>query len=160
MSGTVLAFAHTGVCVADLERALRFYRDGLGFREVSALELSGEPSATLLGLPGVALRARFLERDGVRIELLHYPAPGALAASGPGAMNAPGLTHLSFRVADLDAALAAQRALGARVLADTRIRQRGTQAVFVADPDGTRIELIEAPGDPRLPPSAPPGRSG
>src|SRR5262247_4857183 len=40
MAGAVLAFSHTGVCVADLPRAVRFYCDGLGFREVAALDLA------------------------------------------------------------------------------------------------------------------------
>jgi catechol 2,3-dioxygenase-like lactoylglutathione lyase family enzyme len=146
--------SHLGICVADLERSLHFYREGLGFREVSALELTGEPSATLLGLPGVSLRARYLERDGARIELLHYPSPGALGDGRPRPMNARGLTHLSFRVEGLDAALARLAALGGTVLAASRIgsERAGVQAAFVCDPDGTRIELVEAPGDPaRLP---------
>lgn len=146
--------SHLGICVADLERSLRFYREGLGFREVSALDLSGEPSATLLGLPGVSLRARYLERDGARIELLHYPAPGALGDGRPRPMNARGLTHLSFRVEGLDAVVARLVELGGGALAGTRIGNPrvGMQAVFVQDPDGTRIELFEAPGDPaRLP---------
>jgi catechol 2,3-dioxygenase-like lactoylglutathione lyase family enzyme len=148
--------SHLGICVADLEQALRFYRDGLGFREVSALEMSGEPGATLLGLPGVSLRARYLERDGARIELLHYPAPGALGDGRPGPMNARGLTHLSFRVEGLDAVLARLVALGGAVLGATRVGSAslGMQAVFLCDPDGTRIELVEAPGDPELLPGS------
>ena len=154
--------SHLGICVADLERSLRFYREGLGFREVSALELSGEPSASLLGLPGVSLRARYLERDGARLELLHYPAPGAVGEGRPGPMNARGLTHLSFRVDGLDEVLARLVALGGAVLAATRVGspRLGMQAVFACDPDGTRIELVEAPGDPeRLPGQAPDGPS-
>jgi glyoxylase I family protein len=146
--------SHLGICVADLERSLRFYCEGLGFREVSALDLSGEPSATLLGLPGVSLQARYLERDGARIELLHYPAPGALGDGRPRPMNARGLTHLSFRVEGLDAVLARLVELGGAALAGTRIGNArvGMHAAFVQDPDGTRIELVEAPGDPgRLP---------
>jgi catechol 2,3-dioxygenase-like lactoylglutathione lyase family enzyme len=146
--------SHFGICVADLERSLRFYRDGLGFREVSALDLAGEPSATLLELPGVALRARFLERDGARIELLHYPTPGARGDGAPRPMNALGLTHLSFRVDDLGAAAARLAALGGEVLAHTRVENAslGMQAVFLTDPDGTRLELIQGPGDPSLAP--------
>jgi glyoxylase I family protein len=151
--------SHLGICVADLERSLRFYREGLGFREVSALELSGEPSATLLGLPGVSLRARYLERDGARIELLHYPTPGALGDGRPRPMNALGPTHLSFRVEGLDAAVARLVELGGAALAGTRIEnaRARTQAVFVQDPDGTRIELVEAPGDPARLPGEPAG---
>ena len=63
----------------------------------------------------------------------------------PRPMNALGLTHLSLRVGDLDATLAALEGLGAKVLRATRT----PQAVFVSDPDGTRIELVAGrlPGD-------------
>jgi catechol 2,3-dioxygenase-like lactoylglutathione lyase family enzyme len=138
--------AHVGICVSDLERSLRFYRDGLGFRETGALDLAGEPSATLLELPGVALRARYLERDGARIELLYYPRPGA-TGGGARPMNALGLTHLSFRVAELDVCLERLVALGGKALAHTRVVNAGLgmQAIFLTDPDGTRIELVAGP---------------
>jgi catechol 2,3-dioxygenase-like lactoylglutathione lyase family enzyme len=137
--------SHVGLCVSDLERSLRFYCEGLGFREVSALELAGEPAATLLELPGVVLRARYLERDGAVVELLHYPAPGARGEGKPRPMNDLGLTHLSFRVSDLDASLARLVALGGIPLAHTRVEnpQLGMRAIFLGDPDGTRIELVE-----------------
>jgi catechol 2,3-dioxygenase-like lactoylglutathione lyase family enzyme len=154
LAAVIRRLSHLGICVADLERSLRFYREGLGFREVSSLDLGGEPSATLLELPGVSLRARYLERDGARIELLHYPAPGAQGDGRPRAMNARGLTHLSFRVEGLDAVVIRLAELGGVALAGTRIAnpRAGVQAMFVLDPDGTRIELVESPGDPaRLP---------
>ena len=146
----ILRLSHLGLCVADLERSLRFYVDGLGFREVSRLDLEGEPSATLLELPGVALRARWLERDGARLELLHYPRPGSVGDGRPRPMNALGFTHLSFRVADLTAAVTRLEALGGRALPHTHVEnpRLGLLAVFVSDPDGARIELIEGPGDP------------
>lgn len=152
----ILRVSHLGLCVADLERSLRFYCEGLGFREAAGLDLAGEPSATLLELPGVALRARWLERDGVRLELLHYPSPGASGDGRPRAMNALGFTHLSFRVAELDAAVARLEALGGRSLAHTRVDNAhlGMRAVFVVDPDGARLELLEAPGDPAALPGA------
>ena len=146
---TIRRFSHVGLCVRDLARSLRFYRDGLGFREVSKVEIGGEPTATLLELPAVHLEARFLERDGLRLELLRYTSPepdgGAVLA-----MNRPGLTHLSFRVDDLDTALARLATVGVAVREHTRVGvpAMGAQVVFVTDPDGTRIELVQAPGDP------------
>jgi catechol 2,3-dioxygenase-like lactoylglutathione lyase family enzyme len=153
----ILRLSHVGLCVADLERSLRFYVDGLGFREVSRLDLEGEPSATLLELPGVALRARWLERDGARLELLHYPRPGATGDGRARPMNALGLTHLSFRVEGLAAAVERLEALGGRALPHTRVESPGLgmRALFVTDPDGARIELIEGPGDPAELPGAP-----
>jgi len=69
---SIQRFSHVGICVSDLERSLAFYRDALGFREVGRLDVTGEAPETLLGLRDVDLEAVFLERDGVRIELLHY----------------------------------------------------------------------------------------
>ena len=65
-------------------------------------------------------------------------------------MNRLGLTHLSLRVDDLDATVANLARVGGRVLNETRIDnpEFRASAVFVIDPDGIRIELVEQPGDP------------
>jgi catechol 2,3-dioxygenase-like lactoylglutathione lyase family enzyme len=150
----VLRMTHVGICVSDLDRALRFYRDLLGFTYRSALGVQGEPSDTLLRLRGVDLQAVYLERDGTRIELLHYQAPGVVGDATPRAMNARGLTHLSLRVDNLADTLATLRDGGVRVLDETLIDipAFGAAAVFIADPDGTLIELVQSPGDLEAPP--------
>src|SRR5437867_2141421 len=76
---------HVGLCVSDLERSLRFYRDLLGFRPVKEIEVEGEPADTLLGLRDVKLRAAYLERDGVTLELLRFARPPAPPPRRPGA---------------------------------------------------------------------------
>jgi len=53
--------SHFGLCVSDLERSLRFYREGLGFDVAERYEL---------GVPLVFLH----DPDGVRIELMQVPA--------------------------------------------------------------------------------------
>ncbi len=138
---------HIGICVSDRERSLRFYRDILGFAHVSDLEVAGEPTSTLLQIENVALRATYLERDGVRIELLHYPAPGHLGDGRSRPMNQLGLTHLSFRVNNLAATIAALRESGVCILERTHIDIPAfdAAAVFITDPDGTLIELVQAP---------------
>ena len=144
---------HIGLCVADLERSLRFYRDRLGFTFEHELHVAGEPSDTLLRLRGVDLDAVYLTRDGVRLELLRFASPPAPPARER-MMHERGLTHLSFRVADLDATLDALRAAGERVIEETIIRfpEFGAAAAFIVDPDGQLIELVQAPGDPAAPP--------
>jgi glyoxylase I family protein len=147
-----LRVSHLGICVSDLERSLSFYRDALGFEVESELEVEGEPSETLLRLSPVQLRAVYLVRYGVRIELLHYAKPGRVGDGSPRAMNALGLTHLSFRVDDIDASVSKLEGHGARVLRDTRIDNPSlrAKAIFVTDPDGTLIELVETrPRDTR-----------
>lgn len=141
---------HVGLCVADLERSLRFYCEGLGFQRVSRLRIGDEYSAKLLGIEDVDLEAVFIERDGIRLELLHYHAPGHESNDAPRPMNRAGLTHMAMRVDDLAATLRALEAHGVRVLDETRIQnpEYASDVVYVLDPDGVRIELIQMPGDP------------
>lgn len=147
---SVQRLSHIGICVSDLERSVGFYREALGFRELSRLAVEGVDSARLLDIDGGELQAVYLERDGTRIELLYYPAAGHQQGDIPRPMNRLGLTHLSLRVDSVDEAIAAVERSGGSVLAHTRIDNEAwhTCAVFVTDPDGLRIELLQAPGDP------------
>ena len=142
---SVLGFSHVAVCVADLERSLVFYGDGLGFDEVSRLDAEGEHIDRLLGVGGARLRAVFLRRDGVTLELLWFRDRAAAAPADARPMDQPGLTHVSLNVSDIDAVAERLSALGGRVLADSAVTvaKLGARAVFVLDPDGTRVELVE-----------------
>ncbi len=138
-----LRLTHLGICVENLDRSISFYRDGLGFREVGRLHVGDAATARILEVEGAQLELVYLEHDGWRIELLHYASPH----EGTGerrAMNALGLTHLSFAVEDLDAVADAIQRHGGRVLPDTRaVFQSGNRGLFTPYPDGTRIQLIE-----------------
>jgi catechol 2,3-dioxygenase-like lactoylglutathione lyase family enzyme len=153
MTLAIQRLSHVGICVSDLDRALRFYRDLLGFTQEHDLEVAGEPTGTLLRLRDVRLNAVYLTRDAVRIELLHFSSPPAPPRHAR-VMNEPGLTHLSFRVADLQAVVRGLRDAGERVLDETVLDFPAFQsaACFVVDPDGQLIELVQAPGDPSAPP--------
>jgi catechol 2,3-dioxygenase-like lactoylglutathione lyase family enzyme len=155
MIAAVQRLSHLGICVSDLERSLRFYRDLLGFAVEHELEIAGQPADTLLRLHDTHLKAVYLVRDGVRVELLCFLSPPA-PARRQRVMNEPGLTHLSFRVADLQGVVRALRDAGERVLEETILDfpEFESGACFVIDPDGQLIELVQAPGDPSAPPRA------
>ena len=46
----VQRLSHIGICVTDLEASVAFYRDALGFSELSRLEVSGSEAERLLEL--------------------------------------------------------------------------------------------------------------
>lgn len=150
---SILRLGHLGICVSDLERSIRFYRDLLGFRPVSQVKVKGPESDRLLRLEGVDQRTVFLERDGLRLALFAYQAPATKGDGAPRAMNELGLAAIMLRVDDLDATLEPFRAAGVRVLEETYTAHPGfrSKLVFLCDPDGTLIELVEMPGDPYAP---------
>ena len=141
--------------MADLQRSIAFYQEALGFHEVGRYRAGDEATAKLLEVEGVDLELVYLERDGWRIELLHYASPGYVGTGERRAMNGLGLTHLSFAVDDLDNVARAIEAAGGHVLEQTRaLFKSGNRGLFAVDPDGTRIELIERRGDPNTLPGA------
>ena len=149
----VQTFAHFGICVADPERSMRFYCDVLGFEPLTRLMVSDAASAQLVGLDGLDLHSTFLERDGVRIELLHFQHPECEDRPSPRPMNRRGLTHMALRVDDLPGLLQRVTEEGFEVVESSRVRnpEFGSDVVFVLDPDGVTVELIQLPGDPKAP---------
>jgi lactoylglutathione lyase len=150
---SILRVGHIGVCVSDMERALAFYCDLLGFRPLPEVQVNDALSARLLRLPGVDQRTVFVERDGVRLALFALRTPPIQNAGRVRAMNEAGMVALMLRVDDLDATLATLREAGVPVLDETRVDHPawGSKLVFVTDPDGLLVELIEVPGDPYAP---------
>ncbi|HZJ28238.1 MAG TPA: VOC family protein [Acidimicrobiia bacterium] len=134
----MVRFSHVGQCVRDLERTRTFYVEVLGFEEVADLDVSGSSSATLLRLPDpVGLRAVYLKRDGLVLELLGFSEPEPTEPRER-PMIEPGLTHISVGVDDLDETCAAVVAHGGQVFTESRL----PTAVFVADPEGQVVELL------------------
>lgn len=148
-------FSHVGVCCSDLDRSTRFYCDVLGFRELFTIELGPEVAATM-EIDG-RFTSRMLARDDLRLELLHWIEP---AAQGDGArrpMDRLGMTHLCFRVDDVDALgplAAAAEATGGAVHPATRSVQDGmgvdggpVKTMYLTDPDGVRVEVMSGTPD-------------
>ena len=138
--------SHLGLCVSDLDRALRFWCDGLGFRADERYDLTDE---MLPGLDralevdaGVKVVSQFIRSGGLAIELLHYSSPDTFGAPSAN-RNQLGMTHVAFRTPDLEGSVARLVEHGGTVLEGTRATL-GVDLVFVADPDGNRVELMQS----------------
>lgn len=121
--------AHVGIAVPDIGAALAFYRDVLGLEPGPPETADG---ATIVSLP-------FGEPE---VELL---APGD--ADGPIARflakRGPGIHHVCYRVADLDAALAACRRSGYRLIDETPRTGAGGRRIAFVHPKATAGILLE-----------------
>jgi len=145
----VLATHHTSFTVSDLERSIALFRDGLGLEVTSKGPRDPALAARVTGVPGAELLVAYLRGPGHSIELIQYLGP----AEGRGRVEARpcdvGFAHLAYDVDDLDAALAALAAHGACPAGEVVVIDQGPNAgarlVYVRDPDGITIELIERP---------------
>jgi catechol 2,3-dioxygenase-like lactoylglutathione lyase family enzyme len=140
------SLAHVGICVSDLDRSLRFYCEALGFVALDAHDV-GDAFARLMELEHVELRSQFLRGpSGERLELLAFRAPAVDGEGRRRPLNRLGLTHLCFRVRDVDEVAERIQRLGGEVHDHTRTSLggpgRAPDFVYCSDPDGIRIELM------------------
>jgi methylmalonyl-CoA/ethylmalonyl-CoA epimerase len=121
--------AHVGVAVPDLGAAVAFYRDVLGLRPGAPEEADG---ATIVSLP-------FGESEVELLAPLRSDSPIARFLERRG----PGIHHLCYRVADLDAALAACRAAGYRLIDEVPRTGAGGRRIAFVHPKATAGILLE-----------------
>jgi catechol 2,3-dioxygenase-like lactoylglutathione lyase family enzyme len=134
---------HTAISVPDLDRALAFYCDLLGFRLEFRWDWQRDDAIdTLVGLRDSAARSAMLELGGSRIELFEYHNPPVAPRSSPRPVCDHGITHLCFNVDDIAAEYARLSAAGVEFhsapLAFGRLIY-----VYGRDPFGNVFELKE-----------------
>lgn len=145
-----VSISHFGVCVSDMDRSLRFYRDALGFTVAGKqLELVNQ-CGNVMGMEHFSLMSQFLSLGPVTIELLWFrESRNAQRAENLRPMNHTGLTHLALSVEDIDAVARAVESHGGHIHPATRgslVTPEGVvDLLYCSDPDHTRIELIRYP---------------
>jgi catechol 2,3-dioxygenase-like lactoylglutathione lyase family enzyme len=138
---------HVSVSVAILERSVAFYHGLLG---IPVLGQGEDDGPTLPGPRGpVSSRFRFADLDlgaGQILELLQYLKPRRKAIRAT--VYSPGSGHIGIRVGELDKVLARLKKAGIHplfspVVVDAPAWWAGARVVYVSDPDGTTVELVE-----------------
>ena len=138
--------SHIGVAVSNMARSLRFYKEGFGFIEGVQVTVENDHNA-LFGISGpISMQSRFLRLGDVIIELIEFTTPAAVVSSEMRDLYHTGLTHLSFRVLDVEITAAHLAQLGGKIHPSTFTQESGDgregSIIFCTDPDGTRIELM------------------
>lgn len=147
----LLRIDHVGVAVADLDTAIEFYQRVFGMRCVhqETNEEQGVREAMLAVGPVPAEG----EYEGGCVQLLAPLSPQSTIAKFLD-RSGPGIQQVAYTVADVDAAGAALRERGMRLLYDAPRRgTAGSRVNFVhpKDAGGVLVELVEpaAHQDPR-----------
>jgi catechol 2,3-dioxygenase-like lactoylglutathione lyase family enzyme len=163
--GNVIRISKYIISVADADRSAAFYRSVFGLTLANgATEVAkAQPIPDLVQkLTGVGAPATF--------RALHFTLPAAPGGlddfehtefNGPSRpssqprMQDPGASFLVFNVRDLDLAIANVKRMGGTVVTagGEPVGNNGNRAVFVRDPDGAFVEMIQPP---QVPPATDP----
>lgn len=145
----ITGFNHTSFTVQNLERALCFWTEGLGFKAASVSERTGDWQARVTGVPGARLKIAHLFGHGHHVEFIEYlEAVGCTLALEP---NMAGVAHVCLEVDNIVSTVATLIALGATgqgELVDVESGPvRGCRAIYIRDPNGVIIELVQLPNE-------------
>jgi catechol 2,3-dioxygenase-like lactoylglutathione lyase family enzyme len=142
MSGEI---HHMGLTVGELDRSVHFYTTYFGLREIARNELRGRMISAQTDLEGVVIDVAMLAGPNALLELLCYRSPKGRPTT-PLACD-PGATHVCMAVEDIDATYEAMRAGGVSLHAHPASLGAGTKMVYVRDPDGIMVEVIQPTED-------------
>jgi catechol 2,3-dioxygenase-like lactoylglutathione lyase family enzyme len=155
--------------VADLDKTVTFYRDGLGMQPVGP---GGKPMTTMPAPQALdESLSKFTDTHGAKFRNASFHVPGAAfdlelteftgtpVKKAVPHMQDPGAATLVLIVRDVDAALAGVKKTGGSVLSigGEPMKMAATsqsRSVFVRDPDGFMLELAGIQPPPKS--SAPP----
>ena len=148
MVGFVLkGFNHTGVIVTDLDRAIGFFRDLLGFELLSRAPRDPALIGRMTGLPAPQVEIAHLQGPGHRVELIRYATDGVRGREQPCVYD-DGAAHIALDVDDVEAAVKAAAAHGlepvGEIIAIDAGPNRGRQVVYLQSAYGLLIEFIQA----------------
>src|SRR4029077_15255354 len=143
----ILSADHTGITVSNLECSLAFWRDILGFEFSHSAHQTGELAQEITGVEGAEIKLAVLRAPGGhKIELLEYLAPTNRKRADIRPCDV-GSVHVALLVRDLDAVLERIAASDWKAAGTPQRLQSGPNAgklvVYVRDPDGTTIELMQ-----------------
>ncbi|WP_446831293.1 VOC family protein [Candidatus Foliamicus sp.] len=148
----VSRIVRTAIFVSDLERSVRFYREGLGFGGVYANGvLEHNVGHALIGVPeDSVIRYEIVKADGPNFGMVGLfevkPSPPPVQRRNPGANLGEGC--MVFFATDIHAVRERIAALGGEIVCEPQLLAVHTLRqleMTCRDPDGMMINIIERP---------------
>jgi catechol 2,3-dioxygenase-like lactoylglutathione lyase family enzyme len=134
---------HVAISVADLDQALRFYRDLLGFQvDWDRDHFRGEVLSKIVGMDGAEAHVVMLKGYGLRVELFKYYTPEGKRRE-PQRQCDFGLTHLALSVKNIHPLYERLLKAGVHFNCPPQNVRPGVWATYMKDPEGVTLELVE-----------------
>lgn len=139
----VKSLSHIGLTVSDFEAAVRWYHDKFGCRLIDENILPPAQVTALKNLYGVedtSIKLGFLRAPGGGVvEIFEFEEKLKMEKVR---WNRPGLTHMTFDVKNVERWYKKLKGDGVQFFSEPQTT-KGADWVFLKDPDGNLIELID-----------------
>lgn len=135
---------HTGIVVQDIERAIVFWVEILGFTKVIDQMEFGEFIDNLLGSKNVRVRTVKVS-DGIStIELLHFESPSKKLSKQDYSPFSLGITHIALTVSDIRGLLVRLKEFGYTPIWEPQ-ESTDSKALVVYVPafEGILLEIVQ-----------------
>ena len=132
---------HVGITVADLDRAVEFYVETFDFDLLTEFSVGGDAFAEAVAVDDASAEFAHLDAGDAVVELVAYDPTGDPTVDPE--LNRPGATHLGLSVDDVEA-FHDGLADDVETLSPPRTTESGTTILFVRDPEGNLIEVLDA----------------
>lgn len=148
----VVGFNHFNVTVDDVDRSLAFWRDLLGLELLGRGIVEYPHLDEIVGLEDTRIEwAELALPGGGMIEVFRYHRPMGSAVRPR--IPDPGCTHVCLEVQGLDQLVELLRDAGVKTRSSRAVRipfgdWKDVRSIYVQDPDGITVELIEKPTRP------------
>jgi len=136
---------HTAISTGNLEDALKFYRDILGFKVImkGGWKTDTDYPEKVLGLKDSAARFFILKRGDTHLELFEYSSPAPQPLDRTRRVCDHGITHICLEVEDIESEYKRLKDAGMSFHAAPPEAQGHMRAIYGRDPDGNVVELLE-----------------
>lgn len=134
---------HVAISVQDLEQALEFYQDLLGFEVDWDMDhRCGATMSKVVDLPEADAHIVMLKGYGTRLELFKYYSPAGEVES-PRRQCDLGFIHFALQVREIHQVYDHLMKAGVRFNCPPQELRPGVWATYMRDPEGNTIELIQ-----------------
>ncbi len=135
---------HTGIVVSNLNKALHFWRDLLGFSIVKKMYESGAHLDAIMGLNNVKITTIKMSAPcGALIELLYFHSHKD-KKKWQGKPFSTGYTHIALTVSDLDHTCEKLLNAGFEILSKPQFSpDKAVKLVYCRGFEGSLIELVQ-----------------
>ena len=147
----ITGMGHTGLVVKDMDKMIAFYQDNFGFEKVLDTQVGGKEADDIVNFHVESERIVMMALGETQIEMLEYRPSGRGYPDDYLSNDLFGV-HLALETDNMDQDYLKLKENGATIISkgpqtipETHPIFAGTKVLYLQDPEGHPLELIQMP---------------